>query len=469
MKFSQNKRNIAWAPLMPLAFILGLASCGESKGPSAGGSSTSSSSAGSGGKAEKGPATGRLLDTAVGGVVYVSPSGSGTTDEKGIFKFNHGDAVEFKLGSLVLGKPKGAGIITPMELAGESSARLHNLLILFQSLDADGNPENGISIPASAAAAVGASINLDSDPTAFSTSAELQKAREAGGIAGPAKTQEQADAHFLSQGIGLLSTNIWVKHDGAAASVIRASAGKGGQYLEGEATPDDSCDANRVCGGNLVSKAGVEYGAASVSEFDTRGFKFIGKPEIDTNLQAGLSHPRPTWRLRTDGYDLIASDIVTVQRERKQASLFGELFHIAGTLEISSSKEPIKTEVKESRYSKMENDPKGIIGAWASDPAVIKTQTYFFFSNGKFMMVDPIGDVERDGHASCGGPGIEFSSYTYDSGSKALTLKGFTYDTNGCAGFSDNGAVSFDISADGNTATVGTKDKTTLTLHRVSK
>ncbi len=452
---------------MPLAFVLALASCGESKGPSSG--SSSSGNASGGGKAEKGPATGRLLDTAVGGVAYASPSGSGTTDEKGIFKYNHGDTVEFKLGSLILGKPKGAAIVTPMELAGESNARLHNLLILFQSLDADGDPENGISIPASAAAAIGASINLDGDAAAFSASTELQKAREAGGIAGPAKTQKQADAHFLSQGIGLLSTNIWVKHDGAAASVIRASAGKGGEYLEGEATPDDSCDANRVCGGNLVSKAGVEYGAASVSEFDTRGFKFIGKPEIDTNLQAGLSHPRSTWRLRTDGSDLIASDIVTVQRERKQASLFGELFHIAGTLEVSSSKEPIKTEVKESRYSRMENEPKGIVGAWAANPAMIKTQTYFFFSNGKFMMVDPIGDPERDGHASCGGPGIEFSSYIYDSGSKALTLKGFTYDTNGCAGFSDDGAASFDISADGNTAKVDTKNKTTLTLHRVSK
>lgn len=453
---------------MPLAFVLGLASCGDGKGPSATGASSGASSASS--STEKGPTTGRLLDSAVEGVSFAASSGAtGTTDKQGIFKFSHGDTVEFKLGTLVLGKPKGAAIITPMELAGESPTRLANLLILLQSLDADGNPDNGISIPPGAAAAVTASINLDSDPAAFSASPELQKAREAGQVAGPVKTAEQAKAHFLSQGIKLLSTNIWVKHDGAATSVIRASAGKGGEYLEGEATPDDSCDANRVCGGNLVSKAGVEYGAASVSEFDTRGFKFIGKPEIDTNLQAGLSHPRPTWRLRTDGYDLIASDIVTVQRARKQPSLFGELFHIAGTLEISSSKEPIKTEVKESRYSRMENEPKGIIGAWASDPAIIKSQTYFFFSNGKLMMVDPVGDPERTDHASCGGPGIEFVSYTYDAGSKALTLKGFTYDTNGCAGFSDNSAVAFNISADGNTATVDTKNKTTLTLYRVSK
>jgi hypothetical protein len=75
----------------------------------------------------------------------------------------------------------------------------------------------------------------------------------------------------------------------------------------------------------------------------------VSKPAIDTNLQAGLSNPRPTVRVRTDGSDLINSDIVTVQREKKHASLFGELFHIAGTLEISSDKEPIKTEIKESR------------------------------------------------------------------------------------------------------------------------
>src|SRR5574340_974475 len=177
MKFNQKKRNIPRASLMSLAFVLGLASCGDGKSPQSGGGSSSTSN--TGGKTEKGPTSGRLLDTAVGGVAYASPSGSGTTDEKGVFKYNHGDTVEFKLGSLVLGKPKGAAIVTPMELAGESSARLHNLLILFQSLDADGNPDNGISIPASAAAAVSASINLDSDPAAFSASPELQKAREA--------------------------------------------------------------------------------------------------------------------------------------------------------------------------------------------------------------------------------------------------------------------------------------------------
>ncbi len=458
MEFNPKEGKARWARVIPAAFILALTACdGVNKGASSGSA-----------KPQAGPATGLLPDTA--GIAYLASSGTaGTTDENGIYKYNHGDTVEFKLGSLIIGKVRGAPIVTPIELAGDSSPRLQNLLILLQSLDVDANPVNGISIPANAAASLSASVNLDSDPAAFAASTELAKAREAGGIAGAVRTAKQANAHFLSQGISRLSTNIWVKYDDASASVIRISAAGDGEYLQGEATPDDSCDANRVCGGNLVSKAGVEYGAASVSEFDTRGFKFVGAPTIDTNLQAGLSHPRPTWRIRTDGSELITSDIVTVQRERKQKSLFGELFHIAGTLEISSSKEPIKTEVKESRFSRMENDPKGIVGAWVPDTATIKTPTYFFFSNGKLLMADPIGDPERVGHESCGGPGIEFASYNYDAAGNTLIVKAFTYDTNGCSGFSGNEASSFKLGADGNTATLESKNGSVLTLHRISK
>ncbi len=462
MKFDQEIKTACWGRLMPIVLALSLAACGGE-----GGSSSSAANGSGGGKAEKGPATGRLLDSAVSGVAYAAASGAaGNTDENGNFQYTHGDMVEFKLGGLVLAKVKGAPIVTPLELAENDENRLQNLLVLLQSLDADGNPVNGISIPASAAAAVGPSIDLNADPAAFAASPELQKAREAGGVAGPIKTVEQAKAHFLSQGIPLLSTNIWVRHDDTSVSVIRISATRGGEYLEGDATPDDSCDTNRVCGGNLVSKAGVEYGVANVAEFDPRGFKFVGRPAIDTNLKAGLSHPRPTWRIRTDGAGLIASDVYTVQREKKQASLFGELFHIAGTLEISSDKEPIKTEVRESRYSSMENDPKGIVGAWAEDPVNIKTPTYFFFSHGKFMLVDPIGHPEK---ADSCGPGIEFASYVYDAGAKSLGIKGFTYDTNGCAGFSDTGPSSFSLSADGKTATLEKQDKSRITLYRVSR
>ena len=455
MKLKPRDGRERWVSLIPAVLLLALAACdGGEKG---GGSGAV--------KPETGPTTGIFTDAAVAGIAYVAASGAaGTTDERGSYKYNHGDTVEFKLGSMILGKVKGAPIVTPIELAADNGNRLQNILVLLQSLDMDGNPENGISIPADAAAAV-SSLNLDGDVAAFAASAELQKAREAGGIAGPVRTLEQAGAHFLSQGVTLLSTDVWVSYDDTTAVVIRASTVGTGEYLQGEATPDDSCDANRVCGSKLVSKAGVEYGAARMSEFDTRGFKFAGEPVIDTNLQAGLSHLRPNWRIRIDGAGLVATDIVAAPSELKPAtSAFNP-----GALIKTTAEEPTKTMVKESRYPRMENDPKGIVGAWVVDISTIKTQTYLFFPNGKFLMVDPIGDPERPGYTSCGDPGVEFASYSYDAGSSTLKVKGFTYDSNGCAGFSANEATSFKLAADGATAIVETKGAAPITLHRISR
>src|SRR5688500_4805861 len=122
MKFNQKKTNFSW---VSLACLLGLVACGDGDKPAA----NSPGSSGGGGKTQTGPATGRFLDAAVSGDAYAAPSGSGVTDEKGVFKYNHGDTVEFKLGSLNLGKAKGAAIITPIELAGaDNENRLQNLL-----------------------------------------------------------------------------------------------------------------------------------------------------------------------------------------------------------------------------------------------------------------------------------------------------------------------------------------------------
>ncbi|MEE8618246.1 MAG: adhesin [Nitrosomonadaceae bacterium] len=459
MKFNQKNRMAHWVWLISVALAMGLVACSGGNGSSSGG-----------GKPATGPTTGKLTNAAVSGVAYSTSSKmAGITDDRGIYNYNHGDTVEFKLGSLILGKVKAAAIVTPIDLAGDSNTRLQNLLVLLQSLDSDNDPGNGISIPTNAAAAVSASINLDSDPTAFASSSALQGVRKAGGVAGEVKTAAEAKAHFLSQAMSLFSTDVWVKYDDTTATVIRTSVANAGEYLFGEATPDDACDIDRVCGSKLISKAGVEYGAVSVPEFDTRGFKFAGAPTIDTNLQAGLSHLRPNWRIYTDGFELITTDIVVAPREREQSSIFDELFHIAKPLKLSSSKEPIKTMIHEVRFSKMENIPSGIVGAWVLDKDAIKTQTFLFFSNGKYFMVDPIGDLDRVGHASCGNPGIEFSSYVYDATTNKFNIKGFTYDTNGCAGFSDNDPTTFRLDADGNIATVETKSGSSYILHRVSK
>ena len=457
MKFSQKYKMACWARLMLVTLAICLAACGDNDG---------SSGVGSSGKKLSGPATGKLMDSAVSGVNYSTSSKiTGTTDKDGVYKYNHGDTVEFKLGSLILGEAKATAIVTPIDLAGDSISRLQNLLVLLQSLDSDSEPGNGISISAVAAAAVGADINLDNDPATFAASSALQNVRQKAGIEGAIKGSAEINTHFLSQGIGLLSNNIWVKYDDTTATLIRMSIANDGDYLYGEAIVDDPCDADNVCGNKTVSKAGVEYGPAVLSTFGLRGFKIVGKAAIDTNLQAGLSHLRPSWRIYTDGYELITTDLVAEQLKREKKGIFAELFHIAKPLKISSSKVKNKMIVKDVRFSKMENVASGIVGAWAFGNTDINTQILLFFPNGNYFMVDPVGDADRD----CAEPGVEFSSYTFDAATKKLNLKGFTFNTNGCAGFSDNDPTTFSIDTDGNKATLKTKDNSSYVLHRVSR
>ena len=247
--------------LMPIAaLVLGLAACDS------GNESKDSASSSGSRQMLTGPAQGILTDAAISGVSYTASSGkTGVTSDEGIFDYDHGDSVEFKLGKLTLGNVKGAPIVTPIELADGDNNKLQNLLVLLQSLDADGVPANGISIPEDAAAAVDASINLTSNPDTFAETSGLQNVLEAGGISGVVKTVEEASDHFLAQGVNLLGAHIWVRYDDQSANIIRIAADGSGEYLQGQASPDDSCDENRVCGGRTIIQAGVEYGIVNAS------------------------------------------------------------------------------------------------------------------------------------------------------------------------------------------------------------
>lgn len=408
---------------MLVALVMGISACGGGGGGSTSGTTNYTLS------------SGILTDDPVEGVAYLTSTGvSGVTGAGGTYNFNVGDTVEFKLGNLVLGNVTATGIVTPIELAAGNSNRLTNLLVLLQSLDVDGNPANGISIPPLAAAAITTAIDLTVAPASFNTTA-LQAAMDAGGITAPIVTEAEAGASFLAQGMTLLSSNIWVSlpaaNTGGRTILLRFAAN--GDYLHGEA------------GANVGSgTAGVEQGSASLPSFDTHGYKFAASAVVDTNDQWGLSHPLPCDRLRSVGDQLIATEGTTAD----------------GGVTC--------TENTNATISKAGNDPAGIVGVWALGSAtVINTQHLAFFSNGKFLMVDPIGDTAIP---SCGGPGVESGSYTYNG--NTLTVSNFDYDTNGCAGLKDgtvSPSLTFIIGTDGATATISDGVDPAVTLFRVSK
>ncbi len=84
------------------------------------------------------------------GVDYSTSSGlGGVTDSSGTFYYNSGDKVSFTIGGISLGSVTGAAKLTPVEVMGASGTadqKVINLSRLLQTLDADGDPSNGINI-----------------------------------------------------------------------------------------------------------------------------------------------------------------------------------------------------------------------------------------------------------------------------------------------------------------------------------
>ena len=91
--------------------------------------------------------TGQFIDSAVQGLDYVcSSGGSGVTNAFGHFTCNIGDTVTFSLNSFEIGSARAETVITPKTLHPNDTEAMINIAQLLQTLDSDGNPDNGISI-----------------------------------------------------------------------------------------------------------------------------------------------------------------------------------------------------------------------------------------------------------------------------------------------------------------------------------
>lgn len=123
--------------------LLGLLSaCGGGGGGNGGGGDSASSPP---------VLTGQLIDSAVEGVTFQTPTLNGITNSRGEFQYRDGELIEFRIGNLQLGAAIPAqAIITPVSLTRSTHASSDDairLMQLLQSLDEDQNLTNGITIP----------------------------------------------------------------------------------------------------------------------------------------------------------------------------------------------------------------------------------------------------------------------------------------------------------------------------------
>jgi para-nitrobenzyl esterase len=126
------------------------------------------------------PSTGTFVDSPVAGLNYSTLTKSGTTDVNGNFSYYITETVTFSIGNLQLGSSTGKATVTPSDIVsgatGVTDQRVSNIGRLLQTLDEDGDLNNGIKINAQTAAIVSAmasGLNFNQTESAFSADAKV--------------------------------------------------------------------------------------------------------------------------------------------------------------------------------------------------------------------------------------------------------------------------------------------------------
>ena len=127
---------------------------------------------------DKIPLTGSFVDSPVEGLGYATDTLGGYTGSNGLFFYLKGETVKFTLGDLSLGEAAGADVISPVSLAGDGASvsdnAATNISVLLQTLDQDGDLNNGIKISEATRDLIkGYSINFDQDPASFQADADV--------------------------------------------------------------------------------------------------------------------------------------------------------------------------------------------------------------------------------------------------------------------------------------------------------
>jgi len=248
--------------------------------------------------------TATLVDGIVSGVAYTTSSGlSGLTDEDGSFQYREGDAVTFTVGAVVIGTASAAdlaaGQVFLQDLADVSRGDLNdeyveNMAVLLQSLDADGNASNGITITAATHAALeNASLNLQTV-----SEAELKSFIE--GLGSSYVTEEEAMAHvraMLTQEAGLTEFDehqddsvltAVLAHEAVEGLTWQTSSGLSGELQNGVFSYDKGDSVQFFSDGQLVTEFDSSLiGDDGVITLDEAGFE-VAQAELQTDTAEGL-------------------------------------------------------------------------------------------------------------------------------------------------------------------------------------
>jgi hypothetical protein len=381
--------------------------------------------------------TGVFVDAPVAGLNYTTSSNlSGITDANGRYKYNPGDTVTFSIGDLVLGTVPGQDVVTPVTVATAIAAETDadtatvavNLLMLLQSLDANGDPNDGISFTdeireAIAANSIDFTIAADTFTTALNSF--ISSVSSTSGVTLTPVSRDDAIAHFRDQAPVALA-GVYVRTDEhfspVTEKIVTLTLFDNGRYLLGgqhdvaECTPPIESGASPMPGFSDARGNGVELGSYSWNPL-TNEFS-ISDVSIETDGDCGLHLPLSEEDSNATELEITSDGLVFRNSEGNVAY----------------------------RFARVASNNDSIAGAWLQPNSLLMGYPYQFTlfpssedgKTGRYLMVD----ATPPNPAADTSPGIEEGCYSIDANNNLTvelnsSLCPSAVDTNDTAGVSD--------------------------------
>ena len=342
--------------------------------------------------------TGFLVDAPVIGIDYLTETYEGITTENGEFLYANGENVTFYIGELEFPTVVAQTVVTPFTLAGTNNfadQQVINISRLLQSLDQDGNPDNGITIPENAAAFASA-VDFNVPTTEFeNNTAVIDLVANSGSMNTTLLPVEEVIAH-LHQHFSVVGT--WL-FETTVTGIIFFDDGRF-MWFEGDGEPPNGMEA-----GTYVYDLSAGTITFNVT-FDNNEGGGIS-PDLDgIHTPVALSNSELAFILTdidSDGPEIIAFDRQPVGG-----------ITIAGTwLNEPTSQEPFSALV-------LTEDNRFLLGEGAGqEPNGMEAGTYIYDSMSGTINFNVTFDSNSDGGIAPDFNGLDISATVNDS---TLTL-----------------------------------------------
>jgi hypothetical protein len=314
--------------------------------------------------------TGVFLDSPVVNIGYRTETLSGVTNSLGEYNYIPGESVTFFIGDLVFPSTKASGVVTPLDLADSqdtSNTTVVNIIRLLQTLDKDGNPDNGIEITETAKSNA-TLVDFSLDTSSFESSVNplvLNGGQDSGGIA--LISESDAISHFEQQLTSILKIDgVW-KLTGQPANAVGGSDISLLTFL-----PDGTyyfAESNEINEGD-----GFEYGSYTYSNGVISATTII-----DTNPEIGFSSINDPANLSIT----LATNTFTFPTDDPRES-------------------------GDYTFTKQNISSSAISGVWKMDDII-----FVFMDDGQYVGHQP---TEANGFV-----GFELGTYTYDGSTLTIS------------------------------------------------